>query len=47
MQTLADLATRLDPPPVGELARRWFPEYPGSTPALSLPPPWLAAGVSA
>ena len=47
MQTLADLATRLDARPVGELARRWFPEYPGSTPALSLPPPWLAAQVSA
>jgi glutathione S-transferase len=47
MQTLGDLAPRLDGRPVGELARRWFPEYPGSTPALSLPPPWLAAHISA
>jgi glutathione S-transferase len=47
MQTLADLAPRLDGRPVGELARRWFPDYPGSTPALSLPPPWLAAQISA
>jgi glutathione S-transferase len=47
MQTLADLAPRLDARPVGDLARRWFPDYPGSTPALSLPPPWLAAQVSA
>jgi glutathione S-transferase len=47
MQTLADLAPRLDARPVGELARRWFPDYPGSTPALSLPPPWLAAEISA
>jgi glutathione S-transferase len=47
MQTLGDLAPRLDGRPVGELARRWFPEYPGFTPALSLPPPWLAAQISA
>jgi glutathione S-transferase len=47
MQTLGDLSPRLDGRPVGELARRWFPEYPGSTPALSLPPPWLAAHISA
>jgi len=47
MQTLGDLAPRLDGRPVGELARRWFPDYPGFTPALSLPPPWLAAGISA
>jgi glutathione S-transferase len=47
LQTLGDLAPRLDGRPVGELARRWFPEYPGFTPALSLPPPWLAAQISA
>jgi glutathione S-transferase len=47
MQTLGDLAPRLDGRPVGELARRWFPEYPGFTPALSIPPPWLAARISA
>jgi glutathione S-transferase len=47
MQTHGDLAPRLDARPVGELGRRWFPEYPGSTPALSLPPPWLVAQVSA
>ena len=43
LQTLADLAPRLDARPVGALARRWFPDYPGYTPALALPPPWLAA----
>jgi glutathione S-transferase len=47
MQTLGDLAPQLDGRPVGELARRWFPDYPGFTPALSLPPPWLAAEISA
>jgi glutathione S-transferase len=46
MQTLGDVAPRLDGRPVGELARRWFPDYPGFTPALSLPPPWLAAQLS-
>jgi glutathione S-transferase len=45
LQTLGDLAPRLDARPVGELARRWFPAYPGTTPALALPPPWLAAYV--
>jgi len=47
LQTLADLAPRLDARPVGELARRWFPDYPGHTPALALPPPWLAASTPA
>jgi glutathione S-transferase len=41
--TLGDLAPRIDARPVGELARRWFEDYPGNCPALSLPPPWLAA----
>jgi glutathione S-transferase len=43
LQTLGDLAPRIDARPVGELGRRWFPVYPGGTPALALPPPWLAA----
>jgi glutathione S-transferase len=47
LQTLGDLRPRLDARPAGELALRWFPEYPGFCPALSLPPPWLAASVSA
>jgi glutathione S-transferase len=46
LQTLGDLRPRLDARPAGELARRWFPEYPGECPALALPPPWLAASVS-
>jgi glutathione S-transferase len=47
LQTLSDLAPRLDARPVGELARRWFPDYAGFTPALALPPPWLAVGAPA
>jgi len=47
LQTLGDLAPRLDGRPVGVLARRWFPAYPGFTPALVIPPPWLAAYVRA
>lgn len=45
LQTLADLAPRLDARPAGALARRWFPVYPGYCPGLALPPPWLAASV--
>jgi glutathione S-transferase len=43
MQTLADVAPRIDERPCGRLARRVFPEYPGSVPAGTLPAPWLAA----
>jgi glutathione S-transferase len=46
LRTLGDLQPRLDARPAGELARHWFPEYPGYCPALALPPPWLAANLS-
>jgi glutathione S-transferase len=39
--TIGDLAPLIDPRPAGELARRWFPEYPGHTPAGTLPREWL------
>jgi glutathione S-transferase len=40
--TLDDLAPRIDGRPAGRLARRWFPDYPGRTPAGALAPEWLA-----
>ena len=43
MQTLDDVAPRLDDRPVGELARRWFPEYPGLH-AGAVAPAALAGG---
>lgn len=39
--TLGDLEPRIAPRPVGTLARRIFPDYPGSTPAGALPSAWL------
>jgi glutathione S-transferase len=39
--TLEDLAPMLDARPAGALARRWFPRYPGRTPAGALDPAWL------
>ena len=39
--TLGDVAPRVDASPAGELARRWFPDYPGHTPAGTLPAAWL------
>jgi glutathione S-transferase len=39
--TMEDVRPRLDDRPVGALARRWFPSYPGSTPAGALPASWL------
>jgi glutathione S-transferase len=42
MLTLDDLAARLDGRPAGELARRWYPHYPGRTPAGALPAAWLS-----
>jgi glutathione S-transferase len=41
--TLGDLADRIDARPVGRLARRLFPEYPGAVPAGVLPQAWLEA----
>ena len=41
--TLEDLAARIDARPCGRLARRWFPDYPGTMPAGVLPRAWLEA----
>jgi glutathione S-transferase len=41
MLTLGDIAAKLDGRPAAELARRFFPDYPGSTPAGVLPAEWL------
>ena len=37
LATLDDLAPRIHARPAGELARRWFPDYPGRIPAGALP----------
>ena len=39
--TIEDVASRFDGRPATELARRWFPDYPGRVPAGTLPPDWL------
>jgi glutathione S-transferase len=41
--TIEDVAPRVDERPVGRLARRWFPDYPGRTPAGALPAEWLVS----
>jgi glutathione S-transferase len=41
MLTLGDIAAKLDGRPAAELARRLFPDYPGSTPAGVLPAEWF------
>jgi glutathione S-transferase len=41
--TLEDIAQRIEARPCGREARRHFPEYPGSTPAGTLPRAWLDA----
>ena len=41
--TLGDLEPRIGARPVAALARRIFPDYPGSTPAGALPAAWLSA----
>ncbi len=41
--TLADLAPLIDGRPAGAHARRWFPDYPGRTPAGTLSAAWLPA----
>jgi glutathione S-transferase len=43
LMTIEDVAPRVDGRPAGELARRWFPDYPGRIPAGALPAEWLAA----
>jgi glutathione S-transferase len=42
--TIEDLRPLLDGSPAADLARRWFPEYPGRTPAGTLPPAWVNGG---
>ena len=39
--TVEDVAPGVDGRPAGELARRWFPEYPGRVPGGVLPAGWL------
>jgi glutathione S-transferase len=43
LQTLEDVAPRIDARESGRLARRLFPDYPGTTPAGALPREWLDA----
>jgi glutathione S-transferase len=43
LRTLEDLRARIDARVSGEVAQRWFPDYPGSMPAGALPAAWLAA----
>ena len=40
--TLEDVASRFDGRPATELARKWFPGYPGRVPAGVLPAAWLS-----
>jgi glutathione S-transferase len=43
IQTIEDVAPRVDARECGRMARRWFPDYPGSVPAGTLPRAWLEA----
>ena len=36
LRTIGDLAPLIDGSPAGELAKRWFPDYPGSIPPGTL-----------
>jgi glutathione S-transferase len=40
--TVEDVRPRVDARPAGALARRWYPSYPGTTPAGALPAQWLS-----
>jgi glutathione S-transferase len=42
--TLADLRPLLEAGAAAELARRWFPEYPGEVPAGAFPASWVPRG---
>ena len=44
--TVGDVAPLVGARPCGELARRWFPEWPGRVPAGVLPAEWLVAPAS-
>jgi glutathione S-transferase len=39
--TIGDLAPMIEAGPGAELARRWFPDYPGAIPAGALPAGWV------
>jgi len=41
--TIEDVRPLLDERPAAELARRWFPRYPGAVPAGTLPRGWVPA----
>jgi hypothetical protein len=41
--TLEDVARVAGSRGAAELARKWFPDYPGHVPAGTLPAEWLAA----
>jgi glutathione S-transferase len=41
--TVEDIRPLLDDRPAGALARRWFPAYPGTVPAGTLPRDWIQA----
>ncbi len=41
--TIGDLAPMIEAGPGAELARRWFPGYPGAIPAGALPAGWVPA----
>jgi hypothetical protein len=41
--TLGDVAPRLDSRPCADVARRWFPDYPGHVPLGTLPRAWVEA----
>jgi glutathione S-transferase len=43
LRTVEDLRARIDARVSGDVAQRWFPDYPGSMPAGALPAEWLAA----
>ena len=41
--TIEDLRDRIEGRVCADVARRWFPDYPGTMPAGTLPPEWLSA----
>jgi glutathione S-transferase len=43
LRTVGDVAPLVDARPAGGLVRRWYPSYPGSTSAGTLPAEWLPA----
>jgi glutathione S-transferase len=45
--TIEDVAPHVEDRPAGRLARRWFPDYPGRTPAGALPAEWFVSAPAA